>query len=280
MNYIEQLLAKIEDAEARQEFSGLLEKVPTAKDWIVDPETRTRNEQLSQWAETQWDYDHNMSRLEYQQQQELADLQAQMALRAEDKGQGMELNELNEHLGKYIKDNGLMTKAEYEAGIAEKSKAFENELNVVSTLATRVSYLNGKYSKDFGGEMFDPDEFITKANEKGYAQYGKQGLDKFYDEFTAEKRATKQAADLEAMKAAAREEGRQEALKQRGMGEGGNMPTLDGSPEMGHFEAKLKGGHKPLDPAASQVPVEVELGRGVGRMAAAIADAKDRQSVQ
>ena len=78
MNYIEQLLAKIEDAEARQEFSGLLEKTPTVKDWIVDPEVRTRSEQIQQWAETEWDYEHNMSRLEYQQQQELTALQAQI----------------------------------------------------------------------------------------------------------------------------------------------------------------------------------------------------------
>lgn len=276
MNYIEQLLAKIEDAEARQQFSGLLEKTPTVKDWIVDPETRTRSEQIQQWAETEWDYEHNMSRLEYQQQQELMALQAQIS------GQKphMELNELNDHLAKYIKDNGLMTKAEYDAGIKEKAEAFEKELNLVSTLATRVSYLNNKYSRDFDGEMFDPDDFITKANEKGYARYGKEGLDKFYDEFTAEKRAAKSAADLERIKAEAREEGRKEALKQRGMGEGGQMPTLDGSPEMGHFEAKLKGGNKTFDPTQSAVPADVELGRGVGRLAAAIADAKDRATVQ
>ena len=276
MNYIEQLLAKIEDAEARQEFSGLLEKTPTVKDWIVDPEVRTRSEQIQQWAETEWDYEHNMSRLEYQQQQELTALQAQITGHKP----GMELNELNDHLGKYIKDNGLMTKAEYEAGIAAKAEAFEKELNLVSTLATRVSYLNGRYSKDFGGEMFDPDEFISKANEKGYARYGKEGLDKFYEEFTADKRAAKQAADLEAIKTAAREEGRKEALKERGMGEGGQMPTLDGSPDMGHFEAKLKGGAHKFDPTQSQVPADVELGRGVGRLAAAIADANDRATVQ
>lgn len=272
MNYIEQLLAKIEDAEARQEFSGLLEKVPAAKEWIFDPETRTRNEAISQWAESEWDYEHNMSRLEYQQQQELASLQAQITGHKP----GMELNELNDFLGKYIKDNGLMTKAQFDTEVKTREDAFNKELNTLGTLSTRVSYLNAKHQKEFG-DVFDPDVFVTQATEKGYAQYGKEGLDRFYnEEFTAAKRAEKAAAELERIKAEAREEGKKEALKERGMGEGGNMPTLDGEPDMGHFERKMRGMNKPVDGTQTQVPAEIELGRGVGKYAAALADAKDR----
>lgn len=268
MNYIEQLLAKIEDAEAKAELTGLVEKAPILNDWILDPGVKAKNDQITTWAETEWDYDHGMSRREWAQQEQLAALGA--------KGKGMELDELNAHLGKYIKDNGLMTKAEYKAGIEEKETAFNNELNLVSTLATRVAYLNQKYQKDFG-DTFDPDEFVSKAMEGGYARQGKQGLDQYYDKFTEEKRTAKQAADLADQIAAAEKRGADKVLAERGMGTNGQMPTLDGAPEMGHFEMKIKGLGPKVDPNASVAPADAELGRGtIARFAANVADQKDR----
>lgn len=276
MTYIEQLLAKLEDVELREQFNGVLAKAPEIEQYIVDPETRQRADALTQWAETEWDYEHNMSRREYQQEQEIAVLTAKTI---NQKDSAMELNELNEHLGKYIKENGLMTKAEYEAGITAKETSFNQELNLVSTLATRIPYLNAKYQKDFG-DVFDPDEFVTKANEKGYARFGKEGLDKFYDEFTADKRAAKAQAEMDAKIAEAREEGRKAALKETHMGPTGQMPTLDGSPEMGHFEAKLKGGNRAPAEGQTSAPPDAELGRGtIARFAALAADARDRAAL-
>jgi hypothetical protein len=277
MNYIEQLQAKLDNLEARQHLDSLVKTAPVISDWIVDPDVRQKNEQINQWAETEWDYEHGMSRLEYQQQQELAALRVQLNSR----GEGMELYELNEHLGRFIKDNGLMTKAEVDAIVTAKEQAFNNELNMIGTLATRIPYLNAKYQKDFG-EVFDPDDFVSKAVEKGYHAYGKQGLEKFYDEFTAEKRESKQKADIEARIEAARAEERQKIQQEVGMGQNGRMPTLDGSPEMGHFEAKLKGmASKPAE-GTSSAPADAELGRGViARFAAQAADARDRaQAIQ
>ncbi len=270
MNYIDQLLAKIDDIETKTQLTEIAAKHPVINEFIVDPATRTKNEQISQWAETEWDYEHGMSRREYQQEQEILRLQVR-----EHGVEFKDLNELNEHLGKYIKDNGLMTKAEVEATIKAKEDAFNSELNLVSTLANRVGYLNSKYQKDFG-DLFDPDDFVTKANEKGYARYGKEGLDKFYDEFTTEKREAKSKADIEARIEAARVEERNKVLAERGMGQNGQMPTLDGSPEMGHFEMKLKGiGQKPAE-GQSAAPPDAELGRGaIARFAAAAADARD-----
>ncbi len=277
MNYLEQLLAKMDDAATRAEFSGLVDKAPVVRDWIVDPDTRARHEAITHWAETEWDYDHGMSRVEWAQSQELD------ALRA-DRGKGMiefkDIGELNEHLGRFIKDNGLVTKADYDAGIAREKDLMAQELNLMSTLATRIPYLNGKYQKDFG-EMFDPDEFVSKAHEKGFAKFGKEGLDKYYDEFTAEKRTAKQAADLDARIKKERQEERDLVLKERGMGQNGQMPTLDGSPEMSHFEARIRGMNKP-DPTQTSAPADAELGRGtIARFAANAADARERaQSVQ
>lgn len=277
MNYLEQLLTKIEDVEAREQFTGILAKAPMVSDWIMDPETRTKTEAIKSWAESEWNYEQGMSNLEYRQQQELAALQGRFE-EANNRKDGMEINELNDFLGKYIKDNGLMTRTEHDAALKLKEDAFSSELNLVSTLASRVPYLNAKYQRDFG-DVFDPDVFIKTANEKGFSRYGAEGLDKYYEEFTAEKRAEKTAADLEAKLAAARDEGRKAALQEAGMGQSGTMPTLDGSPEMGHFEARLKGMANKIDPTQSQVPSEVELGRGVGRHAAAIADARDRAAL-
>lgn len=270
MNYIEQLLAKLEDVEAKQQFSGLIEKAPMLNDWIIDPDIRAKNDEITAWAETEWDYDHGMSKLEYQQSQELTTLRA--------RGQGMEINELNEFLGKYIKDNGLMTKAEVESQIKAKEDAFNNELNIVSNLATRVSYLNAKHHQEFGN-MFDPDEFVQKAVDGGYAKDGRAGLDRYYSEFTREKQTAKSQAELDAKIEAARVDERNKVLAERGMGAGGQMPTLDGSPEMGHFEAKLKGmANQPA--AGASAPADAELGRGaIARFAANAADQADRARV-
>lgn len=267
-NYIEQLLAKLDDVDARTQFSELANKYTVINDFIVDPEARTRTEQIQQWADTEWDYEHGMSKLEYQQQQEIAALSA--------RGNGMELNDLKAYLETYTKENGLMTKAEYDAGIAAKEASFNEQLGLVSKLATRIPYLNGKYQKDFG-EMFDPDEFVKQAGEKGYAQFGEKGLDKFYDEFTAEKRAAKQTAEMEARAEAEATRRFEEKMKERGMGGQGAGPTLDGAPDMGHFESKMKGLSKQADAGGPQAPADLELGRGgIARFAAQAADAKDR----
>lgn len=273
-NYLQQLLEKIEDVEARGRFSELAEQHSEINNWIVDPELRAKTEEVSQWANDHWDYDHGMSRLEFEQQEKIAAYEA-------DKGsQGMELEDLNAHLGKFIKDNGLMTRAEYDAGIKEKETAFGNELEVVSVLATRIPYLNARHNQEFG-EMFDPDEFVTKAHEKGYARYGKAGLDKFYDEYTVEKRTAKQKADVERQVAEAEERGRKKGLSEVGMGGNrGAGPALDGEPDMGHFEAKLKGISRSTPEGSTSAPADAQLGSGaIARFAANAADQKDRAAL-
>lgn len=275
MNYLEQLLAKIEDQEARGQFQELATKHQIVNEWLVDPELKAKTEQISQWADTEWDYDHGMSKLEYAQQQQIAGLQTQVDAR----GNGMELNELSEYLGKYIKDKGLMTRAEVDAEVKAKETAFNEQLGLVSTLATRIPYLNSKYQKDFG-EAFDPDDFITKANEAGYSKYGAKGLDEFYGKFTAEKSAAKATADMEAKLAAAREEGKRLGEEERRAsvnatsGAGGDV---GGSPEMGHFEARIKGMQNGVDLNAGKVPENLPLGQ-TARYAAALMDAKDRSA--
>ena len=274
MNYFDQLLEAITDTEAKEQFSGIVAKVPVLKDWIVDPTVRQQTEAMTRWAETEWDHDHGMSRREYQQERQLAELQTQLA----NKRDGMELNELEAYLAKYTSEKGLMTKAEYDAGIKAKEQEFANQLTMVSNLAGRIPYLNGKYQQEFG-KMFDPDVFVKEANEKGYAQYGTTGLDKFYEEFTKTEREAKLAADIEAKVAAAKEEGRKAGLQEQIAQQGGGMPEAAGGSEMSHFQQFIMKGNKrgEVDLNAQRVPDEVPFGKGaVGEYAARLADARDR----
>lgn len=278
INYFEQLLEKIDNPEERTQFSELATKY-AVNDWVIDPALRARAEEVTTWAENEWDYDHNMSKLEFQQSQQLVDSQNQLAVlqgQLDTRGSAMELKDLDEHLGKFMTEKGLMTKADHEAVIAQKEAAFNEQLGMTTVLATRIPYLNAQYQKDYG-EMFDPDVFVTQANEKGYAKHGAKGLDEYYKEFTAEKALAKQNADLERRAETLATEKYEAKLKERGAQTGAVGLGNDSGPEMGYFEARLKGISKTVDPNAPQAPADLELGRGgIARFAANAADAKDR----
>ncbi len=268
MNYFEQLLEKIDDPDARTQLSELGTKYSVVNDWVVDPALRTKTEKISTWAENEWDYEHGMSKLEFQQSQQLAALQGQLDIR----GNGMELKDLDERLGTFMAEKGLMTKADHDAEIAAKTAVFNAELGMTTVLATRIPYLNAQYQRDYG-EMFDPDVFVTQASEKGYAKHGAKGLDEYYKEFTAEKALAKQNADLEARAEKLADEKFQAKLQAAASQTGAAALGNDAGPEMGHFEARLRGGNAKIE--GDKVPAELALGQ-TAKYAAAIGDAKDR----
>lgn len=273
MTYIEQLLEKFDDIEAKAAFSGFVEKHSFLNDFIVDPALKAQTDEIKNWADTEWDYEHQMSKREYQQEQELAELRN----RSQQKMKASELEDLDAVLGEYIKTKGLVSKAEYDQAIKEKSDAFESQLNTISTLATRVPYLNAKYQKEFG-EMFDPDAFVKEATDKGFAKFGVDGLDRYYGEFTKDKAAAKAAADLEKLKADAKAEGAKEAREQMLATAGRGTPEVDGSPELSHFQQRIMKLNEPkADTDKSAAPPDAELGRGViARFAALRGDAQER----
>lgn len=275
MTYIEQLLEKFDDIEAKAQFTGLAEKYSFLNDYIVDPGVKTKTEEISQWAETEWDYDHGMSKREYQQEQELEIYKTQLEAAGNRKMKTSELEDLDSFLGDYIKKQGLVSKTEYDAAIKEKSEAFETQLNVISRLTTRVPYLNAKHQQEFG-KMFDPDDYVKRAIDGGYAN-SVDGLDRFYGEYTKESAEAKRMADQETLVTKAREEGAKAERDRIIASSPSGMPTLDGSPELSHFQQKIMGMNKVADPTASTAPADVELGRGtIARFAALAADARDR----
>ena len=74
----------------------------------------------------------------------------------------------------------------------------------------------------------------------------------------------------------ARADERKKALQETAMGERGQMPTSEGGPEMGHFEAKIRGLGVVKD--KSPVPEGAELGRN--QISAAMARAGDRAEIE
>lgn len=281
INYFEQLLEKIDDPDARTQFSELATKYSVVNDWVIDPALRARAEEVTTWAENEWDYDHNMSKLEFQQSQQLVDSQNQLAVlqgQLDTRGSAMELKDLDEHLGKFMTEKGLMTKADHEAVIAQKEAAFNEQLGMTTVLATRIPYLNAQYQKDYG-EMFDPDVFVTQANEKGYAKHGAKGLDEYYKEFTAEKALAKQNADLERRAETLATEKYEAKLKERGAQTGAVGLGNDSGSEMSAFEAKIRGMAK-VNPNGSQAPADMELSTrgGLAKFAANAMDQKDREA--
>lgn len=267
INYLEQLVGRIQDAEQRLQLNTLAGKNPEISQWIANPETVRRADEFSDWARANWDDAHDMTHREWAQSEQIRAFEARQ-------GNAVDINELNQHLGTFMTENKLVTQTAFDAAMKTKEDAFSAELNLISGLATRIPYLNAKYKDEFG-EMFDPDAFVTQATEKGYARYGKEGLDKFYQEFTAEKSEAKRAADITKRVEDAKAEGRREGAQAVAMAQNGNTPTLDdGSPNLGHFQAKLMNLGK--DANGSPVPVNAELGRGqIARIAANAGDQAD-----
>lgn len=283
INYFEQLLEKIDNAEERTQFSELATKY-AVNDWVIDPELRERAENIATWAENEWDYENNMSKLEFQQSQQLVDSQSQLVAsqsqlaalqgQLDTRGNAMELKDLDEHLGKM----GFMTRADHEAVLAQKEAAFNEQLGLTTILATRIPYLNAQYQKDYG-EMFDPDVFVTQANEKGYAKHGAKGLDEYYKEFTAEKKLAKDNADLERRAEELANTKFQAKMNERGTQTGAAGLSNDSGAEMSAFEAKIRGMAK-VNPTGSQAPAEMELSTrgGLAKFAANAMDQKDREA--
>lgn len=280
-NIFETLLGSIAEAD-RVTFAEIAERNPGLKIYIADPSKVSQVESAEKWYVENWDFDHEMPKAEYQLRIANKDLEAQLVTSAAEKAalaakgeESMNLDQLNAYLDERIKDGKVVSaaqmKEEVTGIVSAKEKEFQdytaNILNSVASTATVVPYLNQRHEKEFG-ELFHPNDLLKAANEAKATD-----LEAFYDtKYVAEKRAAKNAAASEAAKAAqdaaiaaAREEGRKSALQER-VGQDGQTPSIEGSPEMGHFQARLM---KVEDKTESSIPKDAVLGRGQIAAAAA-----------
>lgn len=278
-NPFEALLSAITDPNDAESLKGLATKYPSINDYIAPPDQVNLYRKVDAWSAQNWDDEHKMTKTEWRQQQQIAEM---TRLIAEAPGDSMELNELNTWLDQQTKDGKVLT----AAGLAEKVKPildetftakekgyqefFSGMLNTQARIATRIPYLNAKHQQEYG-TMFDPDEFLTKAVEAKATS-----LDEYYKTYTAEAAEAKRKADIDKQIADARADERKKALQETAMGERGQMPTSEGGPEMGHFEAKIRGLGVVKD--KSPVPEGAELGRN--QISAAMARAGDRAEIE
>lgn len=176
----------------------------------------------------------------------------------------MDLNELNQRLDAFMGEKKLLT----ADALAAKEQQVNDLVNNMSRLATRIPYLNAQ-NKDEFGNYFDPDDFLAKATEAGA-----KDLDKYWkDTYTQEARSKKAEQEIERRVTDARRDERLKVLQEQS---GSQMPTLDGSPEIGHFQAKIMGLKDPNAPAL--IAPEAELGKG--QIARAAAQAGDLAAAQ
>lgn len=275
-NIFDTLLGTIAEAD-RAILSGLAERNPDLKSYIGDPEKVKRVDDVEKWYAENWDFEKDAAKNEVSLGARVQELEAELVTaKAAAKGEeGMNLDQLNAFLDEKIKSGVVISptqvKEEVNGIVAAKETEFktytETILNSVAATATVVPYLNQRHQQEFG-DLFHPNDLLKAANEAKATD-----LEAFYDtKFVAEKRATKNAAAAEAAKvaqdaalAAAREEGRKAALQER-VGQEGQTPSIEGSPEMGHFQARLM---KIEDKTESSIPKDAVLGRGQIAAAAA-----------
>ena len=266
--------------ESRQAFEELVAKEPFLKEAVMLRADYSRNldEMKSKLAKAEawdvweqgdpdngvpgnWDFDHNMTKAEYALQQRNLELQGRLEAAALGQGGEVTFDDLNKHLDTKIKALGIdptkfVAKEDFKTAVDSKVEEGRNYNNYTANLATRATYCMMKHKDEFG-EILDPNDLFNFAQEKGISD-----LDVAHGQMVADKRQAKVDARIAEEKKAEREAGRKEGLQERAMGES-SMPTIDGSPDMGHLQKRLLSIGDKKD--ASAVDESVGLGPGQGR---------------
>ncbi len=281
-NVFEELLTNIAEAD-RDVFSGLAERNPSLKDYVADPAKVRRVDEVETWYANNYDFEHNCTKEEYARALRIEALQAQLAA-APKPGEEMTLEQLNAFLDEKITTGKVVSaqqvKDELKTAVEAKEREFgeilNNQLNAVASTATISQYLSNVHRRDFPDDALDPRDLFTKANlelaaKRAVDPNAQIDLEKYYfDTYTGEKRTAmataKAAADKaahDAELAAARLEGRKEALQAQVGESRQGSPSMDEGPDVGHFQLKLmqKAAPKSGEDGKPQV-IEAELGRG------------------
>jgi hypothetical protein len=187
----------------------------------------------------------------------------------------MTFDDLKTDLDSYMKGKGVLTKDEAANFLAKKDilddkgnpkfvspDQLNNSFAGVEYLYSTVTPLLFKHKDEFG-EVLKPADLIKYANDNGI-----RDLEKAYEQQVSAKRqeiqTQKHAAEIEKVK----KEAAEEALKNVRMGQQGNMPVDQGSSQMGHLEARIKGTEEDRAELA-KIPESAQLGKGMlGRFAA------------
>lgn len=278
----DELIGQFGDDSDKETFLGLAEKHPFIKEYGLRQSDYSRQlnenkerlevaDEWNDWKVKNWDSEAKMTKQQKaaveeaeRLKQENEGLESRIAAMGSG-GEDMTFEQLEQFGKDLIKNNNIVTQADILAKQKELEGYVQGVNGVMTKAALTVPFLNQKHDKEFG-EMFDPDDFIKQATEKG-----RYDLKDFYEkEYVVDRRQAKtiekhqaEIAALTATKdaeiAAAKEHAEAIAARVSGMGAGGG-PADDGGASMGAFQRNyLKLDQQQDD--KSKVP-DVPLGDG------------------
>jgi hypothetical protein len=255
MGYFDDILATFEDADDREQFRSLASKNPRAKEIAEEMGA------FDEWQKTNWDAEHNMTKTEYLQSQSIRDLQDQLAAGTEGE---VDFTKMESWLDTELAKRKIAREDPIKNDLDSRERKVVGLINTMEDMAVDLNYLNLLHNKEYG-EPFDPKVYIKGMSDTGL------GPRDYYEKFTADKREARRATELEDRIKRERREEREKALQEVTMSPTGQMPTVDGGPEMSSFQRKIlagKAGSVNGEPGATGTE-HLTLGNGsIARVAA------------
>jgi len=295
-NGFDELLSAISDPNDKAALQSLGDKIPALKESVLrqsdysrklnefqqkeatfkDAEERLQN--WESWRSDNWLDEHNMTRPQWEAQQELERMNRLIQPNSQPQGDEIEMTpeELNAQLETLISQKGFLTQSQVDAQLAAKEAEFNNRLTTNATNQAMLSTLTQQYGlrhyQKFG-EVLDTNDLFDKANKAGI-----QNFEQAYEMYTAPKvRELEQQAhakEIEEAKAAGYNEGRQQST----MGQDGRMPVDMGVPEMGYLQKQFAGIKSPEGSSPIPENLTVENDGALGLAVAAKYRADQMQS--
>lgn len=232
---------------------------------------------MSNWWKENWINDaygdgKGATKRELEKDNLIAELQKQISVGGE-----VTFEDLNKYLEETSKNKGWVSQETFNKALTEKetlvNKAFDDKLSNalanISHLMTKGPQLATRHLKDFG-EVLDIESLTKLAVEKKLPT-----LDDAYQEMYRPQFEERAKKDLEAKLAAAREEGRKDALKVNAA----QPPVDSGSPDMSAFQRFVQG-VKPTEGEQNGRVVSDDVPFGKGHIAAQAAREYDRRAAE
>lgn len=274
MNAFDELLESIADGD-RKALADIGQKYPQLRESVLRQSDYTKKmndlkpieayaQKWEEWADKNWSSEHNVTKAEHARNQKIAELEAQLAKNGNE-GDQVTFDQLNEAVKKQMAEAGIVTKGDIASHVDPIHKTIktetEGQMNLITRLFTQTVPLVMQHKDEFG-EVLDIDDMFSTAQKAGI-----NDVKMAYSHYTAEKRAAKDKAAVEAAKSEAYQKGKLEGQQERVMGED-RMPVDMSGPSMGHLERQLFQQKTEEERAQQVVPDTVPLGNGVGRFVA------------
>lgn len=294
-NAFDELLASVESVkpEYRQALAEIAEAVPDLRDGYLrkadysrkSDELKSEREKFQERLSFADQYDAwwkenyvpnalgegqgaTKRELEYRKQAEEIQAKLEEAHKQISVGGEVTFDQLNEQFNSLMKQHNLVRQADVEKAISDKAAGVEKGLNATlggyAHVATKAPKIAIRHFLKFKEEP-DIDAIVDFAAKNNY-----QDLEKAYGDFVAPRIKELEQKEFESKLEAARTEGREAAMKEKGMSPG-QMPVDNTPPTMGAFQQKLMG----LKQDSGGIEIPEGATPGDGSIAAIVARAQN-----